>query len=364
MAAIMDLLLAPTSSMQDNVTTLSTVICLCRGVICLVGVIGNSVTIRTFVAMGLKDGVTLSFLFLSVCDLFFLIFEGAASVSCAFECVELNTNYKTYFPVDPYSVDFYLLLCASEFYHCAMITMIFLAIARCLSVATPMWFRNKIGKKSTFFVSISTTAPFVVAIEIPTFAFMGIIPQHDKNINTTRPSFWTSPTWHLMTNVIWTITGMFLNYIVQIILLISAITMKIVLTKAVKFRQQHTLLCDAGGSFTTHTNNSNGTNNVTQTQNKLQLTSKEIRITQQLFVLSLAYIISNTPRVCFHTPLLVYPELSIFGKHGRLFEAIDVIVHTCQCVFCCGNVLIYLKFNSRFRELFLKNLTLLQNDNA
>ncbi|XP_059159170.1 galanin-like G-protein coupled receptor npr-9 [Physella acuta] len=346
MSEIIDLLLATPSSMQDNVTTLSTVLCLFRGVVSLVGVVGNSLTIRTFIAMGLKDGVTLSFLFLSVCDLLFLVLEGASSISCVFVCVERVSNYTTYFPVDPYSVDFYLLLCASEFYHCAMVTIIFLAIVRCLSVASPLWFRNKLGTKLVSIVASSVIAISVFAIEIPIFAFMGIIPQFDKNTNTTRALFWASPKWHIVTDVIWTVMGLILTNCVQIILLISAIAMKIVLTKALSFRKKCTLA---------HNDTNTSYSDVTHTESKLQLTSKEIRITQQLFVLSLTYIISNTPRACFHPPQLLFPELSIFGKHGRLFEVIDVIVHTCQCVFCCGNVLIYLRFNSRFRQLFWRN---------
>lgn len=94
MGEILSSLLAPSTSMQDNVTIVSAVISLCRGVICLVGLLGNFFTIRTFLAMGLKDGVTLSFVFLAVCDFMLLLFEGAASMAYVFVCVEMGSNYK------------------------------------------------------------------------------------------------------------------------------------------------------------------------------------------------------------------------------------------------------------------------------
>lgn len=354
----MDSLLAPAISMQDNLTLVSLVICLCRGVIALVGIIGNAMTIRTFVAMGLKDGVTISFLFLSVCDLLFLVCESAGSISCAFARVEVTSGYKTYFPVDPYSVDFYLELAGSEFYHCAMITIIFLAVVRCLSVATPLWFRQKLATKKVSLVVMTTTATFIFFVEVPIFAFMGIIPQPDIKTNTTRALFWTSPTWHLVTDVIWTMTGLLLTNFVQLVLLISAISMKIVLTKALEFRRQHA--SKGSASSLKNTTRRNKTNSPSKLPGKFKLSSKEIRITQQLFVLCLAYIVSNTPRVCLHPPLLLFPELSLFGKYGRLYEALDVLVHMCQCIFCCGNVLIYLKYNSKFRDLFSKHVQKIQ----
>ncbi|XP_059139980.1 uncharacterized protein LOC131928085 [Physella acuta] len=339
-------------SMHDNFSFEVTVLCICRGVVSFLGIIGSSLTIRTFVAMGLKDGVTLSFLFLSVSDLLYLISITAASVSYIFLSIELLSHFAVYFPVDPYGVNKYFINTASGFFANTVLTITFLSIARCLSVARPMWFRRELGTRKTAVVFITTSALFCVTTSIPVLSWMGIIPLHDARLNVTRPTFWISPNRKWATYVIWPVRDTALPFAVQLVLIVCALTMRKFLKSALKFRQKHTTSRVVPALRILPKHHSVDHTGKILVQTGVTLSGKELQIIQQMFVLSVLFIVASVPKVYFNTAKLIFPEFSLDGKYGRLYECMDVTKDAFQMLYSCGNTFIYYRYNSKFRALF------------
>lgn len=125
----------------------------------------------------------------------FLFIQAAASASYVFAYIEISSNYTTYFPVDPYSMDYTLGLLSSIFYFCALITIMFLAFVRCLCVATPLWFRQKLGTKKITIVFLTPVTTFILVIEIPIFVSMGLIQLYDKTFTQSEQYF--GHTWQI-----------------------------------------------------------------------------------------------------------------------------------------------------------------------
>lgn len=232
-----------------------------------------------------------------------------------------------------------------------MFIIIFLAVVRCLSVATPLWFRQTLGTKKLAVIFLAITASSIFITEFPIYIYIGIIPLHDKKqCNESFVLVFSNVA--LSDRCSLDFLGLFPHNSVQIVGLVSAIFRKFVLRRALKFRQQHLLLQETTASLDLNTNADNETRNLTRT--RVKMCSHEIRITQQLFLLSIVCILSNTPKSILQPILLHYPELSLLGRYAKLFDIFDILTHAFKCIFCCSNFLIYLKYNSKFRVLFGK----------
>ncbi|XP_059146927.1 uncharacterized protein LOC131934817 [Physella acuta] len=266
--------------------------------------------------------------------------------------MELMTSFKIYFPVDPYGIKTYISNCGSGFYANTMLTLTFLSICRCLSVAKPLWFRHKLGTKKVSVLFLSISAPFCLSTNIPILALMGIIPLYDARINNTRPSLWISPERKWVTYVVWPVRGSLLPLIVQVILIITSVLMTNHMKAALRFRQKHTTSAIASTQSTQFKIDSQETNNKTITNEKNKLSGKELQIIKQMILLSVVFTVSSLPKMCIHTVVFFYPEYSIDGKYGRMYETVDVMRDTFQMLYSCSNVFIYYNYNSKFRDMF------------
>ncbi|XP_059142639.1 uncharacterized protein LOC131930245 [Physella acuta] len=332
------------SNLQDNISIEVTVLCICRGVISFLGIVSNTLTIRTFLAMGVKDGVTLAFLYLSVSDQLYLVTITVASISYIFQIIELISSFRLYFPIDPYGINTFFINIGGGFFANTILTITFLSITRCLSVAKPLWFRKKLSSKKWTVIFMLTSGTSCVLSVIPILAYMGIIQSYDFRIHTVRAMLWISPYRKWVTYIIWPIRDTFMPIAIQVILVICAIVMKRHLIKASSFRQQHTRLDE--------TSIANDMNNYNIKDTKLK--GKELHIIQQLLVLSVIFIISSLPKVVHHTTKLVLAEYALDGRYGRIYESMSVIKDTCQMIYSCSNIFVYYKYNSKFRSLLWK----------
>ncbi|XP_059146923.1 uncharacterized protein LOC131934812 [Physella acuta] len=340
------------AAMQDNFSFEVTVLCMCRGVISFLGLIGDFLSIWTFLVMGPKDGVTLSFLLLSVSDLLYLLCMTVSSISYLFISIELSTKFKTYFPVDPYGINTYITNCGSGFYASTMLTLTFLSICRCLSVAKPLWFRHKLGTKRISVLFFSISAAFCISTSVPILVLMGIIPLYDARINTTRPSLWISPERKWVTYIVWPVRGSLLPLIVQVILIITSVVMNRFLKSALAFRHKHTSSSLASTQSTPFKLDDPEAKDKTILNENGKLSGKELQIIKQMIILSVVFTVSCIPKVMFNAAVFIYPEFSITGRYGRLYETVDVIREAFQMLYSCSNVFIYNTYNSKFRDVF------------
>ncbi|XP_059146926.1 uncharacterized protein LOC131934815 [Physella acuta] len=342
----------PNSVLQENFSFEVTVLCMCRGVVSFLGLIGDFLTIWTFLAMGPKDGVTLSFLLLSVSDILYLLCMTISSISYIFISIELMTSFKIYFPVDPYGIKTYISNCGGDFYASTMLTLTFLSICRCLSVAKPLWFRHKLGTKRISVMFFSISAAFCLGTSVPILALMGIIPLYDARINTTRPSLWISPERKWVTYIVWPVRGSLLPLIVQVILIITSVVMTRFLKSALTFRQKHTSSYLASTQSALFKIDDTTNNDKSFSKEKNKLSGKQLQIIKQMIILSVVFIVSCTPKMMFNAAVFIYPEFSINGKYGRLYETVSAVREAFQMLYSCSNVFIYYTYNSKFRDMF------------
>ncbi|KAH9507703.1 hypothetical protein Btru_053496 [Bulinus truncatus] len=113
----------------------------------LAGIVGNILAIKTFVSIGLKDGVTISFMFLAISDLLYLISVSANSISLWFYATEKRQRFKKWFSIDPFGVYIFSANAGIMLYLLTVLTTTFIAVIRCMCVAVPLGSRtSSIGR--------------------------------------------------------------------------------------------------------------------------------------------------------------------------------------------------------------------------
>ncbi|XP_059153489.1 uncharacterized protein LOC131939291 [Physella acuta] len=209
-------------------------LCLCLSV---VGCLGNTLTIKTFLTMGAKDGVTLSFLFLALSDLVYLLVMVAHSVSLAFFVVERKSKFKVWFPVDPFGVYVYFSNLGILVYLVTVLTTTYLAVVRCMCVAMPLHFKNTFTKTRSRW-TLFTFCVLAVASYLPMLVNMEMVPVYDVRTNSTRSVLWVSDSRDDVKEMIWITRDVTVTFVTEVIVIVCLVVMARSLRAASRFRQQ------------------------------------------------------------------------------------------------------------------------------
>lgn len=316
--------------------------CVIWTVFSLLGIISNVINIKIFIAMRLNDSVTVSFLALSVFDLTYVVTTLCFAISSAFSLVE--KTYKTRFLIDPYAVYIYFGNIAVLVNVMNTLITTFLAVARCMCVAKPLYFRHSFTVKKTT-ASLSGFAVFAVVAYTPIFASMGMVVRIDRETNITRHTLWISPRRESIKNVIWTLTQMVLPASTEFIVLFCIVIMANSLRAASKFRQTSQLPgCDKEVSHLKEKADSSN-----DTMNKLS--GKDIRVVKQVTLISLVYIMCVTPKILISTAGLIEPEFTLGRRYGFLYLSLLFLRLHFEIFNASINTFVYYAYNTKFKTM-------------
>jgi hypothetical protein len=311
-------------------------------VVSILGSASNIINIRTFIAMGLTDGVTVSFLLLSIFDLSFLVVSFCYGISIGLNIIEKKSNLR--FQIEPYGLFVFfgnvmILLNVTN-----TLTTTFVAVARCMCVAKPLQFKITFSRSRTIFLNIGF-ATFAMAIYIPILAHMGMLPKTDKKTNITRPSLWISKDRQVIKDGVWLVINTILPFLTEVIIMVCVFVMARSLRTASKFRQASTL---TSTQIAPQIGNPEKKNNFTTTSSD-KMRGKDQRVVQQVILISIVYIICNTPKILISIVSAIEPQFTVLD----LFDNLYLCVHSLQKYFeifnASVNTIIYYNYNTKFR---------------
>ncbi|KAK6989556.1 hypothetical protein BgiMline_012785 [Biomphalaria glabrata] len=304
----------------------------CIIVLAMFSIVGNVLSVKTFILMGLEDGMTITFFVLSITELIFCIFVIGMSFGFLFHCFEVLHPLVT-FSVDPYGLMVYLgNICVIAHMSIQVITT-FLAVARCMCVVKPIHFKNAFTIRRCISLLVFVWA-FSLASYLPLFASMAIFTQHDPNINVTRPALWLSPNRQLVKDIIWTTADTTIPFCTEIIVIICLMIMADGLRRAAKFRMS--------------------TSNVSKTLDhraSQKLSGKELLIIKQVALISGFYLLTNTPKVVTNIFFLVEPQFTLGGQYNDLYLVISLPRKLIETLNCSISFPVYFKCNPKFKSL-------------
>ncbi|XP_059163988.1 uncharacterized protein LOC131946948 [Physella acuta] len=313
-------------------------------VVAFFGVLSNTVNIQAFVSMGVNDGVTVSFLILSVSDLVFVLSNISMGILTAFWALEMDTHYHTWFTVDPFGA--YILSANVSFllYVMTMLTTMFLAIARSMCVAKPLHFKNAFTKNRSLFIHLAF-AIFTVFSYLPVLLNMGMSTTFDARVNSNRTLLWITSSRQTIKDIVWTMRDTFLSLASQFILIICVGIMVVSLRKSSAFRQKSVMITSDG----TDPRNKSGRSREGQTSSSLS--GKDLQVVQQVTLVSILYIVCNMPKILVNLAQVSEPELTIGKRYQNVSHNIINTMTISQLLNCSLNFLVYYKFNSKFRSV-------------
>lgn len=294
------------------------------------GLITNGLSIKLFIRMGLKNEVTFSFTSLAIFDFCFALANVINLMSDI--CHTWEIRYGLFMPIDPYVVWLYSTFPALSFYTISTMITAYLAATRCLCVALPFKFKYLVTRRY-FLITMSTCVVYSVTIHSLVYPYMGVHIVLDSKVNRTRLTYWFTPEFGNLAKIIRFCTLFSVSLATEIISFVCAVVMTAKLKASVQFR------IDLGS------NNTEG-----QKEKAAQkLTGKERNVVLQMIVISTIYFLCNLMQmvhawgaqfITAYTQDLFYLTMA---KVQLFFNTIN----------CSVNFFVYLKFNTKFRQLFL-----------
>lgn len=297
------------------------------------GIIGNAINIKTFIAMNLEDGVAVSFLALSISDECFTLSTFLRGISTIFYTTEMALNYTVWFPAQPFALYIFFMNFGIVMYVMTVLTTTFLAVARCMCVSKPLHFKNAFTRRRCIII-LTCFAIFSIFSYIPIYANMGLLRQFDPRINNTRPSLWLSPDRELAKDVVWGARDTFLPFVTQVIVIVCVIVMASSLRESNKFRQS--LRYGKGRPETVKdTGKPDG---------------KEMQVVKQVAIISGVYIVCNMPKIVFNIAGIIEPDIHMGTHLENIYLVTLSVANFFQIVNASINVFIYYTYNSKFRR--------------
>ncbi|KAH9495100.1 Cilia- and flagella-associated protein 74 [Bulinus truncatus] len=273
-------------------------------VISAFGIVANILNIKSFISMRMTDGMTVSFLIMSIIDLKFLLVSMALSFSTGFYVLETISDF--WLELIPYNIGLYF---ANLIVPLSAITSLqtgFIAIARCLCVAAPFYFKGLLTRK----ISLAIMVFFIVGsliIYVPVFIFMGVSEKFDLRRNVSRPSVWVSANREPIKNVVWTMLAMVIPLVSQVVVIISLIVLAKALKDSKRFRMASSSVGYAQKKSETDTSAVRKLKIMTK---DYRLSGKDMQIVQQVALISMVHIICQTPKIMFIITGIVLPEFN------------------------------------------------------
>lgn len=345
-------------------------ICLVFSIVCTVlslfGIVGNALAIRAFLSMGLKDGVTISFLFLSFSDLAYLTALAVHAVSLGFAMVERWTNYQTWFKVEPFGVYIFFSNVGILIYLLTVLTTTYLAVAKCMCVAMPLHFKNTFTKKRTL-VILTVFLVLSVGSYLPILVYMRMVEKFDPRTNSTRSVLWISSKRDDVRDYVWLARDVTVTFVTQIIVTVCVIIMVRCLRAASNFRQKfigqrvcltRKVIATQVSSFNKTSTNRTYIQTVSETIQfpplasppSVKLSSAEVSIIQQVVLISFVFIGCNTPKLLVDLTAMLVSDFTLGKPYQNVYLTTISLMELCQAFNSSISFIIYHKYNTSFRQ--------------
>ncbi|XP_005089686.1 uncharacterized protein LOC101855154 [Aplysia californica] len=293
----------------------------------VLSIVSNIVNILIFAQIGLDDGVTVTFFALAVSDLMWSIFGLS---------VRVFTMTDVIFKVRPYvrlrSLAYILSWYTSLFADWSMLITLFLSVQKCACVAVPLLFKHLFTARRCILLLICVFVAVVVWYA-PILSSLRMVRAFDKSTNSTRlrgkrvAYFWSAyALWQPVNKIVLPAVSLSGVSICVLILVTK-------LRQAIEFRQAATV------------ESQTSKNNSTKT--------KEVRVIQAVVLVSTIFVVCYTPDIIRRLCEIAFPMFREKGPYNNIHTLVNQFHNVATLVNSSVNVFVYLKFNSRYRQLFL-----------
>ncbi|CAL1546418.1 unnamed protein product, partial [Lymnaea stagnalis] len=306
----------------------------------LFGLVTNAINFKIFAVMGTKDGITVSFLFLSSAE--FVCFWAALGQELSIVCgvTEILSKHKISLYNYPTAFGIYFGSIRTCLFTIPVLITLYLSVAKCVCVVRPLHFKNMFSVRTTVII-MSGICVCAVLSYLPIFCTTGIMWVHDKKTNASRIAMATSPYRDIIKNVVWTARDSVPSIASQVIVIVCIYLMIGSLRKAARFRG-----LSSSGTVLEPSKNSTHKNNEHE---KARLGGAEVQVIKQVVVISVVYIVGNTPKIAIILASSVVPDLNLGHRFQNLYIVLTNTRELIEMIFSAVNIFIYYNYNSKFK---------------
>ncbi|CAG5127965.1 unnamed protein product [Candidula unifasciata] len=318
------------------------------------GIISNIIVIKTFVEMGIYDGVVVSFLSLAIFDLIYLFAGLCLMITVTLHVAELRSSI--FLPIQPLGLSIYFTSIMIILNVINILTRTYIAIARSMCVAKPLQFKNAFTRKRSVFFLICFTISSIV-IYSPILANMGMSMKFDKLANRSRLIWWESPARETVKEVVWIFTEVILPLTTEFIVIFCVILMSTSLRASSRFRQSSTAVSRKVYEEVIKTKiclKKEVADGAMKSVLPHKRSNKEVRVVQQVVLISVVYVLCNIPKLFISIGSMSEPTFTIGKQNAYLYLSLNGIRTHFEELNSAVNLLIYYKYNTKFRNTLFR----------
>ncbi|CAL1532122.1 unnamed protein product, partial [Lymnaea stagnalis] len=230
-----------------------------------------------------------------------------------------------------------------------MLITTFITIVRCLGVVKPLHFRNLLSWNATVAILSLFSSLSAVSV-ILLLAYLGITPQLDPNLNSTRPTLWFSPRRKLIKDVIFSLRDALLPFVSQVLVSICVVIMANSLRRSSKFRERHGTTVNVQIKLQKSVSSSTVQFSSADDDIPVKLAGKGLQAVRQMLIIASFYTVCNLPKVAANLAELSVPGFSQGNRYQTIYNTVDGIRELFQTINAAAGFLIYMSFNSMFRR--------------
>ncbi|BFZ09726.1 hypothetical protein BsWGS_12765 [Bradybaena similaris] len=187
----------------------------------------------------------------------------------------------------------------------------------------------------------------------PVIANLGMETHFDVKKNITRPILWVSHKRESIKVKTWIVIDLLLPFATQFIVVVCVLIMADSLRASSRFRQSATMT--SGNATSVLDSKQNVTVSSAPTASTDKLTGKDIRVVQQVVLISLVYIICNTPKMLISMAAITVSEFTIGKRYSNMYLSVNTLRQQFEIFNASVNTLIYYRYNTKFRKIFLSS---------
>ncbi|CAL1539334.1 unnamed protein product, partial [Lymnaea stagnalis] len=325
----------------------------------------NLINIVVFLRLGLKDGLSVSFFMVSCADLTCILIMIPSDFIYIF-AKQVTEKWR----VDGEALGLILAYYYAFFYDLSQIITTFIAVQKCCCVALPMRFRNTFTRARTFGMLFALLLAYFF-MYLPIMVSQGLRESTDRFKNSTVLVFWASDLWNQIYSARSTIaiiltSACHVTVTVCLCILVSSLNASSRFRKSVSraasgliisgpslpilgIPQQHSH-SKISPRFNSLKSLTESPTPKTEFENTKKNTSrKELQTVKSTTLVSVLFILCNTPKLLIFYAVLCEPEFNLAHRFSYTYLTANTFRFTVEAWNASCNMFVYLKFNRRFR---------------
>ena len=314
-------------------------------VINLVIILSNMVNIAIFLKVGVRDGASIIFLALSLSD---MLYSSLYFVNATLRGSQFLLGKHPYvrlahlaFVIGPYR---------RMFFDISILITIFAGIQKCACVAIALTFRNffTFKKSAVTLVSISFCATVYYMPQLCN-VYMGARLDHSLNRTRLMVKMSNYGMARTLQRISKSINRVSLPIIAEIILIFCVSVMSYKLRQAADTRQA----MKSGTDIVVQGGQSADTKEVSGDSKGSNLSKKELRVIHSVNIVCAIFIAGTAPRCFIEACDLALEDFGDYTVPQSLYNFLNSFQEVIIGLSTAANIVVYFKFNSKYRETFL-----------